>query len=213
LVLGIVKIYNVMNIFCLLGHDNVPVDLFARSLHGVLKERLSAKWTVKDIYIVTLHEEALSTAQTVLMQLQDMEQPKPAKPDPPQVLERKDLVSKDDKDKKTSRAWISHGVGDWAMADDFEWIVKDFTMNKDKDTIVVVEFVVGNIAAQPVDAIVNAANNQLELLGGTSGAILKAGGQQIQDDCRQYVETYGSMEVSQIHQARLERHWTWLAKD
>jgi len=54
-----------------------------------------------------------------------------------------------------------------------------------------VEVVQGDLTRQDVDAIVNAANNDLELGGGVAGAIARAGGTQIQAECR----TIGPIEV------------------
>ena len=47
-----------------------------------------------------------------------------------------------------------------------------------------VEVLQGDLTQQDVDAIVNAANNDLELGGGVAGAIARAGGPQIQTECR-----------------------------
>lgn len=47
-----------------------------------------------------------------------------------------------------------------------------------------VEILQGDLTQQDVDAIVNAANNDLELGGGVAGAIARAGGTQIQAECR-----------------------------
>jgi O-acetyl-ADP-ribose deacetylase len=47
-----------------------------------------------------------------------------------------------------------------------------------------VEVLQGDLTEQDVDAIVNAANNDLELGGGVAGAIARAGGPQIQAECR-----------------------------
>ncbi len=47
-----------------------------------------------------------------------------------------------------------------------------------------VQVLQGDLTQQDVDAIVNAANNDLELGGGVAGAIARAGGPQIQMECR-----------------------------
>jgi O-acetyl-ADP-ribose deacetylase len=47
-----------------------------------------------------------------------------------------------------------------------------------------IEVMQGDLTQQDVDAIVNAANNDLELGGGVAGAIAHAGGPTIQAECR-----------------------------
>lgn len=49
----------------------------------------------------------------------------------------------------------------------------------------------GNLTRVPVDAIVNAANVDLQLGGGLAGQILKYGGRSIQDECNKWVEANG----------------------
>lgn len=46
-----------------------------------------------------------------------------------------------------------------------------------------IKFIKGDITELAVDAIVNAANSQLQMGGGVAGAILRKGGQTIQDEC------------------------------
>lgn len=51
----------------------------------------------------------------------------------------------------------------------------------------------GDLVEQEVDAIVNAANNDLQLGGGVAGAIRRAGGPAIQDEC----DAHGPVNVGQ----------------
>src|ERR1700722_5417243 len=46
-----------------------------------------------------------------------------------------------------------------------------------------IEFLQGNLTEMDCDAIVNAANNDLQLGGGVAGAIRRKGGRRIQDEC------------------------------
>ena len=58
-----------------------------------------------------------------------------------------------------------------------------------------VQLVHGSLTKEDTDAIVNAANANLELLGGVAGSILKAGGSEIQDECTKYVALHGQVNV------------------
>ncbi|MCS7300757.1 MAG: macro domain-containing protein [Fimbriimonadales bacterium] len=51
---------------------------------------------------------------------------------------------------------------------------------------VAIEVLEADITEQAVDAIVNAANNQLELGSGVAGAIARKGGPAIQEECRRH---------------------------
>ncbi len=51
----------------------------------------------------------------------------------------------------------------------------------------------GDLVEQKVDAIVNAANNDLQLGGGVAGAIRRAGGPSIQDEC----DAHGPVHVGE----------------
>ena len=52
----------------------------------------------------------------------------------------------------------------------------------------------GDITQHNADAIVNPANNDLNLGGGVAGAILSAGGGTIQDECNDYVRKNGTVD-------------------
>jgi O-acetyl-ADP-ribose deacetylase len=56
-----------------------------------------------------------------------------------------------------------------------------------------VVIIVGDLVEQEVDAIVNAANNDLVLGGGVAGAIRRAGGPSIQDEC----DRHGAVRVGE----------------
>jgi len=56
-----------------------------------------------------------------------------------------------------------------------------------------VVIITGDLVEQKVDAIVNAANNDLMLGGGVAGAIRRAGGPAIQDEC----DAHGPVKVGE----------------
>ena len=53
--------------------------------------------------------------------------------------------------------------------------------------------ITGDLTAQPVDAIVNAANNRLQHGGGVAAAIVRAGGRVIQDESNTWIEQHGAL--------------------
>ena len=53
------------------------------------------------------------------------------------------------------------------------------------------QIVQGDITQEPVDAIVNAANSQLQHGGGVAGVILSRGGQRIQQESNAWVRAHG----------------------
>ncbi|GAF90961.1 unnamed protein product, partial [marine sediment metagenome] len=57
----------------------------------------------------------------------------------------------------------------------------------------VLRVVQDDITEEQVDAIVNAANEQLAHGGGVAGAIVRAGGREIQDESRRWVREHGDV--------------------
>jgi O-acetyl-ADP-ribose deacetylase (regulator of RNase III) len=64
-----------------------------------------------------------------------------------------------------------------------------------------VVIIAGDLVEQEVDAIVNAANNDLQLGGGVAGAIRRAGGASIQDEC----DAHGPVRVGEAAITRAGR--------
>ena len=58
-----------------------------------------------------------------------------------------------------------------------------------------VDIMTGDLTELAVDVIVNAANKHLNHGSGIAGAIVRKGGKVIQEDCTQYVERHGELEV------------------
>ena len=58
-----------------------------------------------------------------------------------------------------------------------------------------VQLVHGTLTKEDTDAIVNAANENLELVGGLAGSILKAGGSEVQEECTKYTALNGQVNV------------------
>jgi putative ATPase len=60
-----------------------------------------------------------------------------------------------------------------------------------------IEVVRGDITAEGVDAIVNAANGRLAHGGGVAGAIVRAGGREIQEESRAWVREHGEVPTGE----------------
>ncbi|PWH15532.1 MAG: hypothetical protein DDG59_11295 [Anaerolineae bacterium] len=59
------------------------------------------------------------------------------------------------------------------------------------------QLVQGDITAEPVDAIVNAANRYLQHGGGVAGAIVRRGGEEIQQESNRWVQEHGPVSHEQ----------------
>ncbi|NPA74513.1 MAG: macro domain-containing protein [Euryarchaeota archaeon] len=60
-----------------------------------------------------------------------------------------------------------------------------------------IQIVRGDITEENVDAIVNAANRFLRHGGGVAGAIVRAGGEKIQEESDEYVRTHGPLRTGE----------------
>lgn len=56
----------------------------------------------------------------------------------------------------------------------------------------------GDITAEDVDAIVNAANSELKHGGGVAAAIVRKGGEKIQKESDEWVQKYGKVPTGQV---------------
>ena len=60
---------------------------------------------------------------------------------------------------------------------------------------IIIELVKGDVTSLNVDAIVNAANSELQLGLGVAGAVRKNGGPTIQDECNEIISQKGRISV------------------
>ncbi|KUK83466.1 MAG: Appr-1-p processing domain protein [Petrotoga mobilis] len=72
-------------------------------------------------------------------------------------------------------------------------IIKEIKVNN-----VEIKLVSGDITIEETDAIVNAANSQLQHGGGVAGAILRKGGPDIQKESNEYIKKYGKVETGNV---------------
>ncbi|XP_067934854.1 protein mono-ADP-ribosyltransferase PARP14-like [Watersipora subatra] len=63
----------------------------------------------------------------------------------------------------------------------------------------------GDITSMTCDAIVNAANSKLQHLGGLAQAIVKKGGNGIQDECTNYIQSKGQLMTGEVYISKAGR--------
>jgi len=61
-----------------------------------------------------------------------------------------------------------------------------------------IELVTGDITEEDTDAIVNAANSRLSHGGGVAGAIVRAGGYEIQRESDEYIKKHGQVPTGKV---------------
>ena len=72
-------------------------------------------------------------------------------------------------------------------------IIKEIKVNN-----VEIKLVSGDITIEETDAIVNAANSQLQHGGGVAGVIARKGGPDIQKESNEYIKKYGKVETGNV---------------
>lgn len=90
---------------------------------------------------------------------------------------------------------LAHGTMRTKAEDDMgQEPVCSYLTNEEKK----ISVIKGDITKDYVDAIVNAANGELNHIGGLAAGIVRAGGKEIQDECKDYVRQHGPLLEGQI---------------